>query len=124
MCKDEMDRVMEILDSGRAGYAYLYPGDGGDRQEFLIAWTPENIANLLGSPEYNAEKTVLTDMCGRLVLNTWGRAINHCPDYKLRCQVISFLVPIQAGEREAGKILMIDRSIAEAFLDGKEIQAI
>lgn len=54
------------------GYAYLYPSDGGNRQEFVFDMTPENIANFIGGHLEDAEKIVLTDMLDRLILESKG----------------------------------------------------
>ena len=35
--KEEKSMMERIQDSGRVGYAYFYPNDGGKRQEFYIS---------------------------------------------------------------------------------------
>ena len=49
MAEKEKSMVEKILDTERAGYAYFYPSDGGNRQEFFISTTPENMANFLAA---------------------------------------------------------------------------
>ena len=56
MRKEDMEMIARIFDSERVGYAYLYPRDGGARQESMISTTPENIANYIGSHMFEAEK--------------------------------------------------------------------
>ena len=46
----------EIPGREHAGYAYIYPLDGGARQEYVLEMTPENIANFIGAHQYDAEK--------------------------------------------------------------------
>lgn len=115
MTKEVMCMMDKIHDSGRVGYAYFYPNDGGSKQEFYISTTPENIANYLGSHLYDAKKIIITDICDRLILDTYGGFINHCPDQHLCREIISHLVPIQMGEKEAGEILMVSREEADAY---------
>ncbi len=38
-----------IFDTETIGYVYLYSAGGGMRQESVIATTPENLANYIGS---------------------------------------------------------------------------
>lgn len=97
------------------GYAYLYPNDGGARQESVLATTPENLANYVGSHFLDAEKMVITDMCDRLILDTYGGFINQCPDQNLCMQINRYLAPIQMGDKEAGEILIVSRDAAEAY---------
>lgn len=69
----------EILGKDHAGYAYIYPYNG-DRQEYVFDMTPENIANFLGTHQFDAGKIILTDMIDRPILNTIGGFIDQCPD--------------------------------------------
>ena len=57
----------EIPGREHAGYAYIYPLDGGARQEYVLEMTPENIANFIGAHQYDAEKIILTDMLDNLI---------------------------------------------------------
>ena len=114
MAEKEKSMVEKILDTERAGYAYFYPSDGGNRQEFFISTTPENMANFLGSHFYDAEKMIITDMVDRLILDTYGGFINTCPDQKLCAEIIPCLAPIQMGEKEAGEILMVTREESDS----------
>ncbi|MBR4060525.1 MAG: hypothetical protein IKK03_11870 [Lachnospiraceae bacterium] len=104
-----------IQDSERVGYAYFYPSNGGERQEFYISTTPENLANFLGSHYLDAEKMVITDICDRLILDTIGGYMNGCPDQSLCRKIIPYLAPIQRGEKNAGEILMVTRDEADAY---------
>ena len=58
-----------------AGYAYIYPLDGGARQEYVLEMTPENIANFIGAHQYDAEKIILTEMLDNLILDTAGGSL-------------------------------------------------
>lgn len=113
---EESIRMMHrIFDAEMIGYAYLYPNDGGARQESVLATTPENLANYVGSHFLDAEKMVITDMCDRLILDTYGGFINQCPDQNLCREINQHLVPIQMGDKEAGEILIVSRDAAEAY---------
>jgi len=120
MAEKEKSMVEKILDTERAGYAYFYPSDGGNRQEFFISTTPENMANFLGSHFYDAEKMVITDMVNRLILDTYGGFINTCPDQKLCAEIIPYLAPIQMGEKEAGEILMVTREESDMYFAAED----
>lgn len=78
----------EIPGREHAGYAYIYPLDGGARQEYVLEMTPENIANFIGAHQYDAEKIILTDMLDNLILDTAGGFIMNCPDQILCGRVL------------------------------------
>lgn len=120
VAEKEKSMIEKILDSERIGYAYLYPNDEGNRQEFFISTTPENMANFLGSHFYDAEKMVITDICDRLILDTYGGFINNCPDQKLCAEIIPLLAPIQMGEAEVGDILMVTRDESKAYFAAED----
>ena len=113
--KQEKSMMERIQDSGRVGYAYFYPSDGGERQEFYISTTPENLANFLGIHYLDAERMVVTDIVDRLILDTIGGYIDNCPDQRLCREIIPFLAPIQRGEKNAGEIMMVTRDEADAY---------
>lgn len=113
--KEEKSMMERIQDSGRVGYAYFYPNDGGKRQEFYISTTPENLANFLGIHYLDAERMVVTDIVDRLILDTIGGYIDNCPDQRLCREIIPFLAPIQRGEKNAGEIMMVTRDEADAY---------
>ena len=120
MAEKEKSMVEKILDTERAGYAYFYPSDGGNWQEFFISTTPENMANFLGSHFYDAEKMIITDMVDRLILDTYGGFINTCPDQKLCAEIIPYLAPIQMGEKEAGEILIVTRAESDIYFAAED----
>ena len=89
----------EIPGREHAGYAYIYPLDGGARQEYVLEMTPENIANFIGAHQYDAEKIILTDMLDNLILDTAGGFIMNCPD-QILCglQRLDFALAVQLGQ--------------------------
>jgi len=120
MDKKTIEMMGKIMDTERMGYAYVYPSDGKARKEYLIATTPENMANFVGSHFLDAQKMVITDFVDRLILDTCGGFIDTCPDQKLCMEINSHLAPIQMGEREAGEILQMDRDQAEAYFAAED----
>lgn len=120
VAEKERSMVEKILDTERVGYAYFYPSDGGNRQEFFISTTPENMANFLGSHFYDAEKMIITDMVDRLILDTYGGFINTCPDQKLCAEIIPYLAPIQMGEKETGEILMVTKEESDMYFAAED----
>ena len=120
MDKKTIEMMGKIMDTERMGYAYVYPSDGKARKEYLIATTPENMANFVGSHFLDAQKMVITDFVDRLILDTCGGFIDTCPDQKLCMEINSHLAPIQMGEREAGEILQLDRDQADAYFAAED----
>lgn len=120
MDKKTIDMMEKIMDTERMGYAYVYPSDGSAREEYLIATTPENMANFVGSRFLSAQKMVITDIADRLILDTCGGFIDTCPDQKLCMEINSHLAPIQTGEKEAGAILQLDRKQADAYFAAED----
>lgn len=110
--RDMMDKILE---SDRIGYAYFYPLAGGDRQEFFISTTAENIANFLGGHMFDAEKVIITDVLDRLILDTCGGFLNNCPNQDLCKEIISYLAPIQQGELPAGEELAVTREQSNSY---------
>lgn len=115
MKKEDMKQVEKVLDTELVGYAFLYPSGSGARKEYMISTTLENLANFLGSHFMDAEKMIVTDMCDRLILDTFGGFINNCPNQKLCGEIVAKLAPIQMGEAETGEVIMVDRNVADAF---------
>lgn len=114
---DDIKAVEELYDhtDGLLGYAYLYPNDGGNRQEYVFEMTPEHLANFIGAHPFDTEKMVFTDMFDRLILDTSGGFIMNCPNQELCRQLIPMLAPIQMGETEAKEIPMVTREQFEAY---------
>lgn len=115
MNQKEKQMVERIMDTEAIGYAYLYPADGGQRKEYLISTTPENLANFVGSHFMDAQQMIVTDMMDRLILDTTGGFLNQCPNQNLCREILQSLAPIQMGEAEPGKILAVDRDTADEY---------
>ena len=120
MDRKTIEMMGKVMDTERMGYAYVYPSDGKARKEYLIATTPENMANFVGSHFLDAQKMVITDFVDRLILDTCGGFIDTCPDQKLCMEINSHLAPIQMGEKEAGEILQLDRDQADAYFAAED----
>lgn len=120
MDRKTIEMMGKIMDTERMGYAYVYPSDGKARKEYLIATTPENMANFVGSHFLDAQKMVITDFVDRLILDTCGGFIDTCPDQKLCMEINSHLAPIQMGEKEAGEILQLDRDQVDAYFAAED----
>lgn len=56
MRAEEKNMVERIMDTETMGYAYEYPYGGGARKEYMLALTPENLANFIGARGYDAKK--------------------------------------------------------------------
>lgn len=82
--------------------------------------TPKNIANFLGSHQFDAKKIILTDMLDRLVLDTAEGFIDNCPNKELCKQIIPVLAPIQMGEKEAEEFPIVTRQLHDEYIDMEE----
>ena len=91
MRAEEKNMVERIMDTETMGYAYEYPYGGGARKEYMLALTPENLANFIGARGYDAKKIVITDVLDRLIVNTCMGMLDVCPDQKLCGRIIEYL---------------------------------
>ena len=78
MRAEEKNMVERIMDTETMGYAYEYPYGGGARKEYMLALTPENLANFIGARGYDAKKIVITDVLDRLIVNTCMGMLDVC----------------------------------------------
>lgn len=84
------------------GYVYGY--DGGC-QVFYFEKSLANVANFIMLHREQADHMILTDLADRLILNTFGEFINHCPNQEFLQEVLKELVPMQMGEKEPIEIV-------------------
>ena len=115
MKTEDKKMVERIMGTGTMGYAYEYPYGGGARKEYMLALTPENLANFIGARGCEVEKIIITDIADRLVVNTTFGMLDVCPDQKLGGRIVQHLAPIQLGEKEAGKLLAVEREVADQY---------
>ena len=108
MRAEEKNMVERIMNTETMGYAYEYPYGGGARKEYMLALTPENLANFIGARGYDAKKIVITDVLDRLIVNTCMGMLDICPDQKLCGRIIKYLAPIQLGEK-------VERNAADEY---------
>lgn len=131
MDRKTIDMVNRIMDTGRMGYAYVYPSDGGTmekghpmgeenpREEYLIATTPENMADFISSHR-DAQRITVTDIADRPLLDVGGGFINGSPGPGIRTKIINRLAKIQAGEMTVGEVLQIERSKSDAYFAAED----
>ena len=67
MKTEDKKMVERIMGTGTMGYAYEYPYGGGARKEYMLALTPENLANFIGARGCEVEKIIITDIADRNV---------------------------------------------------------
>lgn len=131
MDKKTIDMVNRIMDTGRMGYACVYPSDGdamgegkpmgkeNPREEYLIATTPENMADFIGK-HCDAHRITVTDVADRPILEASGGLINGSLEPGMRTKIISRLAQIQKGEMAAGEVLQIERSKSDAYFAAED----
>lgn len=131
MDQKTIDMMGKIMDTERMGYAYVYPSDGGamgegnsmgkkpPREEYLVATTPENLADFISSHR-DAQRITVTDIADRPLLDISGGFINGNPGPGVRTKIINRLAQIQTGEMAAGEILQLDRKQADAYFAAED----
>lgn len=115
MKQEDIDMVEKILDTEYVGYAYVYPEPDQPGKEYMLAITPENLANFIGAQGAAAKQIMITDMLDRPIVDTRLGMVNDCPDQKLCQALVSHLVPIQMGEKDAGPVLTVERDVADQY---------
>lgn len=108
------------MEAGTMGYAYVYPRETGNREEYMVALTAENLANLIGEKGIDARQIIVTDVMDRLVVNTRLRMLDTCSYQRLCGEIILRLSPIQMGEKKAEEILAVRRDAAEEYFHEEE----
>lgn len=131
MDQKTIDMMEKIMDTERMGYAYVYPSDGGamgkgtsmgkgnPMEEYLIATTPENLADFISSHR-EAHRITVTDIADRPLLDVSGGFINGNPEPGVHTKIINRLAQIQTGEKAAGEVLQLDRKQADAYFAAED----
>lgn len=125
MEKETIEMMEKIMDTERMGYAYVYPSDGGamgegnPMEEYLVATTPENLADFISSHR-DAHRITVTDIADRPLLDVSKGFINGDPGPGVRTKIITRLAQIQTGEREAGEVLQLDRRQADEYFAAED----
>ena len=115
MKSEDEQMIQRIMDTDTMGYASVYDSGSGKREEYLVALTAENLANLIGGKGGEARQITMTDILDRLVADSSGGTLDSCPDLRLCRKINQFLAPIQRGEKEAGEILAVSREAADEY---------
>ena len=121
MKSEDEQMIQRIMDTDTMGYASVYDSGSGKREEYLVALTAENLANLIGG---KARQITVTDVLDRLVADSRKGTLDNCPDQRLCRKINQFLAPIQRGEKEAGEILAVSREAADEYFAAEEEAAI
>lgn len=124
MRSEDEQMIQRIMDTDTMGYACVYDSGSGKREEYLVALTAENLANLIGRKDGEARQITVTDVLDRLVADSRMGTLNSCPDQRLCREIKHFLEPIQRGEKEAGEILAVSREAADEYFAAEEKAAI
>lgn len=123
MKQDDIDMVKKILDTEYVGYAYVYPEPDQPRKEYMLAATPKNLANFIGSQGAATKQIMVTDMLDRPIADARLGMLYDCPNQELCQKLVSHLAPIQTGEKPAGEILVVARAVADQYF-AEEDQAV
>ena len=110
---EDEQMIHQIMDTDTMGYASVYDSGSGNREEYLVALTAENLASLIGGKGGEARQITVTDVLDRLVAESRKGTLDSSPDQRLCRKINQFLAPIQRGEKEAGEILAVSREAAD-----------
>ena len=61
MKSEDEQMIHQIMDIDTMGYASVYDSGSGKREEYLVALTAENLANLIGGKGGVARQITVTD---------------------------------------------------------------
>lgn len=123
MKSEDEQMLQRIMDIDTMGYACIYDSSG-KREEYLIALTAENLANLIGGKGGEARQISVTDVLDRLMVDSRMETLGSCLAQRLCRKINQFLAPIQRGEKEAGEILAVSREAADEYFAAEEEAAI
>lgn len=115
MKSKDKQMIGRTIHTNTMGYAYVYPKETGNREEYMVALTAADLANLIGGKGTDVWQIIVTDVMDRLVVNTRLGMLDTCPDQRLCGEIIRHLVPIQMVEKETGEILAVSWDAAEEY---------
>jgi hypothetical protein len=119
MKSEDEQMLQRIMDIDTMGYACIYDSSG-KREEYLIALTAENLANLIGGKGGEARQISVTDVLDRLMVDSRMETLGSCLAQRLCRKINQFLASIQRGEEEAGEILAVCRDATDEYFAAKE----
>lgn len=119
MKSEDEQMLQRIMDIDTMGYACIYDSSG-KREEYLIALTAENLANLIGGKGGEAQQISVTDVLDRLMVDSRMETLGSCLAQRLCRKINQFLASIQRGEKEAGEILAVCRDATDEYFAAKE----
>lgn len=119
MDQKTIEMVNRIMDTGRMGYAYVYPSDGSAREEYLVSTTPENLADFISSHR-EAHRITVTDIADRSLLDISGGLINGNPGSGVRTKILNRLAKIQTGDKAAGEVLQIEKRLSYEYFAAED----
>ena len=102
-----------------AVFFYTYVYQGGEREEYVLKNTAQNIASFIGGRP-NVSKMILTDIMDLLAVDRIGSFIDHCPDKNLLEDVKRILVSIQMGQMGAPEFFCPTKAEYERFMNRVE----
>lgn len=120
MKSEDEQMIQRIMDTDTMGYASVYDSGSGKREEYLVALTAENLANLIGGKGGEARQISVTDVLDRLMVDSRMETLGSCLAQRLCRKINQFLASIQRGEEEAGEILAVCRDATDEYFAAKE----
>lgn len=115
MTQDDIEIIEKIMDSGRMGYAYLFPPDGGETKGYLISTQPKSIAEFVNYYSQEGMRIIITDMAERPVIEVHGAKIEVCTDLKLGNIVADKLNSGRNHGEQSTSLLVVPKETADQY---------
>ena len=91
MTQDDIEMIEKIMDSGRMGYAYLYPEDGRETKSYLVSTQPRILVDFINCYRQEGMRIVVTDIAERPLVEIHGTKIKGCSELKLKNAILDSL---------------------------------
>lgn len=115
MSLEEEQMIGQIMDTETVGYAYIYSQNKDTGEDYMIALTPENLANLIEGKKADASKIIVTDALNRLIMTANSGRVDICQARKLGRETLCYLEPIRMEEQKARTVLAMRKEAAEEY---------
>lgn len=113
---DETVKTIEkIMETGAPGFAYVYPLDGGPREEYYVSTDPKKLANFIGSKIGNVEKIVITDMADQEIFQTKTYFVYEYSNETFGKALAEYLKSVPLGVQTTEEMLAVDKKIADQY---------
>lgn len=115
MTQDDIEMIEKIMDSGRMGYAYLYPEDGRETKGYMVSTQPKRLADFVNCYSQKGMRIIITDMAERPVMEVHGTKIEVCTNLKLENFVANSLISGGNHVEQKASLLAVPKETADQY---------